>query len=347
MSSARFIFWAGLSIGSSVGIILINKSIMSYYAFNYVFTLTTLHFLTQAILMEILVMASVIKPAKLPNKDNLLTAACGVASIVFMNFNLRFNSVGFYQMTKLLCIPLIVFIETKYYGKVFSGKIKFSLMLVLAGVGITAVTDLLVNRLGLVFGAIAVFSTTQFQIWQGSKQEQYKIQPIQITHSVSFPMALICGVCAAVFEGVYTDDSVLDHEFDGMKEIGMIFLSCCFAILVNICSFTLIGKFSAVTYQVIGHMKTILVLVGGLLMFKFNGTTRQLMNNLSGIVLAMIGVILYGHLKSASAGNSDWLDQFFPNFFVNALKYFDGRNAAVQTYEMVDNDNKEKVDDKV
>jgi len=277
----------------------------------------------------------IIKPAKLPVKDNVLTAACGVASIAFMNFNLQFNSVGFYQMTKLMCVPLMVFIQSQYYGKVFSGKVKFALLLVLAGVGVTGITDIQINFLGLIFGSLAVLSTTQFQIWQGAKKDQYKVTPIQITHSVSFPLAIICGLCAIVIEGAVAEDSVFDHEFSGPVEIGYILLSCAFAISVNICSFTLIGNSSAITYQVIGHLKTVLVLLGGFLLFGFRGTSFQLAYNLSGIVIAMFGVVLYGHLNSISAGASDLISSYCPFWFSRQLHRFDG--AADRAYEMVDN----------
>eukprot|EP00475_Leptophrys_vorax_P026718 TRINITY_DN37907_c0_g1_i1.p3 TRINITY_DN37907_c0_g1~~TRINITY_DN37907_c0_g1_i1.p3 ORF type:complete len:344 (-),score=97.53 TRINITY_DN37907_c0_g1_i1:1379-2410(-) len=313
-SQASFLFWACLSICSSVGIILVNKAIMQKFHFDYVFTLTTMHFFAQAMVMEIVVWMGIIKPARLPFKDNVLTAGCGVASIAFMNFNLQFNSVGFYQMSKLMCIPLMVFIQSHYYNKVFTGKVKFSLLLVLAGVGITGVTDIQVNLVGLVFGALAVFSTTQFQIWQGAKKDQYKVTPIQITHSVSFPLAIICAVCALAIEG-FGEPSVFDHEFRKTEEIGYIALSCLFAISVNICSFTLIGNSSPITYQVIGHLKTVLVLLGGFAVFGFKGTKLQMAYNLLGIGVAMGGVVLYGHLTSLSAGSNDVLTQFcLPSF---------------------------------
>jgi solute carrier family 35 protein E3 len=338
-----FVFWACLSICSSVGIILVNKTIMSKFHFNYVFTLTTLHFVAQAIVMEICVWMGIIKAGKLPMKDNILTAACGVASIAFMNYNLQFNSVGFYQMTKLMCIPLMVFIQSSYYGKTYSGKIKFSLCLVLLGVGITGVSDIQVNFLGLIFGTLAVLSTTQFQIWQGAKKDQHKVTPIQITHSVSFPLAIICGLCAIFIEGftISEDDvSVFDHEFSGFAEIGYIGLSCMFAISVNICSFTLIGNSSAVTYQVIGHLKTVLVLLGGFALFGFNGTTFQLLYNLSGIAVAMVGVVLYGHLGSIGAGGTDVLSAYCPFWFTRVLHRFDA--TAERQYELVDNPNNRK-----
>ena len=44
-------------------------------------------------------------------------------------------------------------------------------------------------------------------------------------------------------------------------------LDICHALAVNLCSFGLIGRTSAITFQVVGHMKTCLVLVGGYMLF--------------------------------------------------------------------------------
>jgi len=283
------------------------------FGFNFVFTLTTLHFLSQALLMQIIVFMGMVQKPRLPIRDNLMASACGVAAIVFMNYNLKFNSVGFYQVTKLMCVPLMVFIENAFYGKLFSRQIKFSLALILVGVGITAVTDIQVNLIGLAFGALAVICTTQFQIWQGAKQTEYQITPVQVIQSVSLPMAIICGTCAIVFEGFLTEKSVFQHRFQSWSDIGMIFLSCSLAISSNICGVTLIGRSSAVTFQVIGHLKTVLILLLGYILFGFNGSSSQLLWSLVGIAFAMMGVILYGHFKTIKQDNSaDCLSLFFP-----------------------------------
>merc|ERR1719409_447899 len=55
-------------------------------------------------------------------------------SIGFLNLSLGFNSVGFYQMTKLVIIPCTVMMHTVYYGKKYSSAIKGALGILLLGV---------------------------------------------------------------------------------------------------------------------------------------------------------------------------------------------------------------------
>ena len=45
----------------------------------------------------------------------------------FLNLSLGFNSVGFYQMTKLAIIPCTVMLQGTFYGRKFSAPVKWSL----------------------------------------------------------------------------------------------------------------------------------------------------------------------------------------------------------------------------
>lgn len=59
------------------------------------------------------------------------------------------------------------------------------------------------------------------------------------------------------------------------------------------------------TLQVIGHAKTCLVLAGGFLFFPSHGKqNEQLYSQIAGMSVAMVGVVLYGHLKHAAGGQS-------------------------------------------
>ena len=64
-------------------------------------------------------------------------------------------------------------------------------------------------------------------------------------------------------------------------------MSAVLGLLVSVSTFLLIGATSALTYTVCGHIKTVIILAGGVLLF---GDTMPL-KKLSGIGLAMIGII--------------------------------------------------------
>jgi len=58
-----------------------------------------------------------------------------------------------------------------------------------------------------------------------------------------------------------------------------------FALGVNISNYLVLGKTSPLTYQVLGHMKTVLILILGFTVFKKPVDIR----NVIGITIAMVG----------------------------------------------------------
>lgn len=72
---------------------------------------------------------------------------------------------------------------------------------------------------------------------------------------------------------------------------GFIVLSCLISISVNFSTFLVIGKTSPVTYQVLGHLKTCLVLAFGYSLLRDPFSWR----NILGIMVALVGMILYSY----------------------------------------------------
>lgn len=70
-----------------------------------------------------------------------------------------------------------------------------------------------------------------------------------------------------------------------------IILSCLIAVSVNFSTFLVIGKTSPVTYQVLGHLKTCLVLGFGYTLLHDPFTER----NIIGILVAIFGMGLYSY----------------------------------------------------
>ena len=68
-------------------------------------------------------------------------------------------------------------------------------------------------------------------------------------------------------------------------------LSCLISVSVNFSTFLVIGKTSPVTYQVLGHLKTCLVLTFGYVLLHDPFSWR----NILGIFVAMIGMVSYSY----------------------------------------------------
>lgn len=70
-----------------------------------------------------------------------------------------------------------------------------------------------------------------------------------------------------------------------------IILSCLISVSVNFSTFLVIGKTSAVTYQVLGHLKTCLVLAFGYVLLHDPFSWR----NILGILIAVVGMVVYSY----------------------------------------------------
>ncbi|MCH86588.1 UDP-galactose transporter 2-like [Trifolium medium] len=78
-----------------------------------------------------------------------------------------------------------------------------------------------------------------------------------------------------------------------------IVLSCSIAVGTNLSQFICIGRFTAVSFQVLGHMKTILVLTLGFILFGKEGLNLQV---IVGMIIAIMGMIWYGNASSKPGG---------------------------------------------
>lgn len=80
-----------------------------------------------------------------------------------------------------------------------------------------------------------------------------------------------------------------------------ILLSCSLAVFCNVSQYLCIGRFSAVTFQVLGHMKTVCILTLGWLLFDSQLTVK----NILGMTVAVLGMIVYSWAIEAEKRKPD------------------------------------------
>ncbi len=122
-------------------------------------------------------------------------------------------------------------------------------------------------------------------------------------------------ICAAfaVFEIHTNSTEFYSTAYEGGSSLLFaIFMTCVMAVAVNIVTYALIGKTSAVTYQVVGHFKTCLTLLGGYLLFETSKKSASV-SNIFGIFVALFGMYLYGDIKSSTSTNESFLSRMLPS----------------------------------
>ncbi|KAG6775489.1 hypothetical protein POTOM_018945 [Populus tomentosa] len=311
------------NVVTSVGIILVNKALMATYGFSFATTLTGLHFATTTLLTVVLRWLGYIQPSHLPLPDLLKFVLFANCSIVGMNVSLMWNSVGFYQIAKLSMIPVSCFLEVVLDNVRYSRDTKLSILVVLLGVAVCTVTDVSVNAKGFIAAVIAVWSTSLQQYYVHFLQRRYSLGSFNLlghTAPAQAASLLLVGPFLdywltnnRVDSYAYSITSILAYQrtyrgFEPMLDYDktmkrathlFILLSCSIAVGTNLSQFICIGRFSAVSFQVLGHMKTILVLILGFILFGKEGLNLHVV---IGMIIAVIGMIWYGNASSKPGG---------------------------------------------
>ncbi|KAA8550386.1 hypothetical protein F0562_002070 [Nyssa sinensis] len=279
-----------LSVASSVSIVICNKALMSNLGFPFATTLTSWHLMVTYCTLHVAKRFNFFENKPIDMKTVMLFGILNGVSIGFLNLSLGFNSIGFYQMTKLAIIPFTVLLETLFLNKQFSQKIKFSLFLLLVGVGIASVTDLQLNLLGSILSLLAIVTTCVGQILTNTIQKRLNVSSTQLLYQSAPFQAAILFVSGPLMDQYLTNQNVFAFKYSPLV-LEFIILSCLIAVSVNFSTFLVIGKTSPVTYQVLGHLKTCLVLGFGYTLLHDPFTER----NIIGILIAILGMVLYSY----------------------------------------------------
>merc|ERR1712023_371521 len=99
----------------------------------------------------------------------------------------------------------------------------------------------------------------------------------------------------------FTEDLNAPKAFDfNLSFLVCLMLSGGLAFCVNLSGFLVIGKATRVTYNVVTHCKTVVVILGGFLLF----ASPLVLKNVFGIVVTLLGAWSYAYFKLMGASDS-------------------------------------------
>ncbi|CAM0903909.1 unnamed protein product [Alopecurus aequalis] len=286
------------NVVTSVGIIMVNKALMATHGFSFATTLTGLHFATTTLMTLVMKWLGYVQPSHLPLSELVKFVFFANLSIVGMNVSLMWNSVGFYQIAKLSIIPLLCIMEVLFENFRYSRDTKLSIVVVLLGVGVCTVSDVSVNGQGLVAAIVAVCGTALQQHYVNYLQRKYSLNSLKLLGHTAPAQAASLLILGPFVDFWLTRNRIDTFHYTSTVTF-FIVLSCVIAVGTNLSQFICIGRFTAVTFQVIGHMKTILVLTLGFLFFGKEGLNFHVA---VGMVLAVVGMIWYSNASSKPGG---------------------------------------------
>jgi len=285
---------------SSVGIVILNKLLYSTLKFQAGTFLMSMNALVTFVCCCVLTVSSellfgggsyygnLFKTKHIPINLVLKGAITTAGSILFGNLSLMYNSVGVFQISKMMIIPAQIGLLYFLHGKKTSLMTILSLLLLCAGVGIVVVTDVEMNLLGLVYSLLTVATTSISQVYVSEITKEVNCNPFQLLLWTSPFISLF----------ILASSPVLDN-WEGLDPLPLvslilIFGSCLMAFHVNFSAYLLLDNSGPITYQVLGQIKTISVVFFGALLFS---KTALPIGYYVGIVIAIGSSIWYSYLK--------------------------------------------------
>ncbi|GLI68535.1 hypothetical protein VaNZ11_012975 [Volvox africanus] len=315
-----------MNVISASGIVFANKAVFQTYGFHFTYALTWMHTVFTLVGMRVFAAGGMFPVKPIAQSRLVPLAAAYVAYIVLCNLSLKVNTVGFYQVMKIAVAPTVIGLELVMFGRVPPLRIVASVMVVCVGIGVATVTDaqMVSNLIGIAVGVGATIMTALYQIWAGSKQRELKASSMQLLHAYTPQATLMLGILVPLCEpmgwatvppqpmGVApgTDavapsppqrplGTLLAYHYTPAA-VSAIVISAVLGLLVSLSTFLVIGATSSLTYNVVGHLKTVIILTGGCLFFGDSMPAKKFL----GVCIAMAGIVWYTQQKLSTAGGA-------------------------------------------
>jgi len=310
---------------STVAVTFINKTCFSRVEFGYPAALCNIHFLVTLLGVELLYRAKMFQKVTVVNvRDSNFMAIAVVIGIVtpLNNTSLKLNSIGFYQIMKLLVTPCVVLIEYVLDRKVLSKQRTVLLVAVCVSVMISSKGALGHSYYGTICALIWVPFAALYKVQWGRVKAMYNCSTLALMRAV-----LPYSICVqAAMSPLVDPPGILDFAWT-WEAVFWIALSGIFAFLVNFSGFLVMGNISALAHVLLGQLKTAIIMIGAAILFGSKYTPSQLV----GAIGAVVAIILYSHVtikEKETDSDRDKDDLTIPLVSSSSSKTMKSMNAA-------------------
>jgi solute carrier family 35 protein E3 len=204
-----------------------------------------------------------------------------------MNYCLAESSIGFYQISKLACIPTILLLEKIFdvRNQTLSTGLVCSLIMIITGMCLVIQQEIIINIRGVCWAVLGVVTTSLAQIFFNPLQKELNLDPMQLLYHTSPWLVIGSAATLPYFEDI---NHLVSFSFDRYC-IGMIALTCVISVLFNISNYQLLSTITPLSYTILSHVKTLFVILLGSYLYPVVTTSFMYI----GIVLAFTGAVAY------------------------------------------------------
>ncbi|EXJ82387.1 hypothetical protein A1O3_06200 [Capronia epimyces CBS 606.96] len=232
---------------------------------------------------------SVFPAVRLPLKEVFPISVLFVGFLLFGNLSLALNDVSVYQLAKIMTTPTVVAVNFVLFRKRISAALLAAIVVSCLGVALTnmatgAVTS---NPVGTYVAIVAFVTTAFYQIWIGKKVQDLDVTgPQLLLNQAPISVGLLLLLCPLT-------DTMPDLRSVEPAILATFVLSGVLAAGLNLSQFLIIGRTSAVTFNVVSNAKNVIIIVLG--WYTVHRAPSWL--DFMGVSLALGGAAAYSWLR--------------------------------------------------
>jgi solute carrier family 35 protein E3 len=278
---------------SSVAITFINDAVFSKAEFGYPAMLCLNGFVATFIGTEIMRWFSLVEPMKhspapsLKDPNFLILVVVVGLSKTLNNASLKYNSMGFYQIFKLLVTPLVVLLEYGLNGKTLSIRRTMALFMVCVFVYFSVQGDLEFSAVGTAWAVLWVPFAAIYKVLWGKVKTMYNCSTLALMHAV-MPYAIVLQI----FISPLVDPPGIRNYHWTAETVVLLSMSGFGAFFVSFSGFLVMGNVGALAHTLLGPMKTAVTMVGAYLLLQTHFSPMQLF----AAAGALISLMAYTHI---------------------------------------------------
>ncbi|KAK9103522.1 hypothetical protein Sjap_020776 [Stephania japonica] len=289
---------------SNIGVLLLNKYLLSFYGYRYPIFLTMLHMISCSLYSFIAIHSlELVPPQQILSRRQFLKifALCLIFcfSVVCGNTSLRYLPVSFNQAIGATTPFFTAVFAFLIICKKESAEVYLALLPVVFGIVLASNSEPLFH----LFGFLVCVGSTAGRALKSVVQGILLSNEAEKLHSMNLllymaPMAALILLPVTL----YIEGNVLGVTLEKAKEdLYIVFLlvgNATVAYLVNLTNFLVTKHTSALTLQVLGNAKAAVAAVVSVLIFR-NPVTIM---GMTGFAVTIMGVVAYSEAKKRSRG---------------------------------------------
>lgn len=230
-----------------------------------------------------------------------------------MNNCLANSSIGFYQISKLGCIPITLLLETLLgrSRQQLTGNLLFSLLLITIGMILVVRQEIVYSEVGLMWAVAGIITTSAAQIYFAPLKKELELDSLQLLFHTAPWLTFGSFAMIPLFENV---DEILNYGLD-VELLTAVGMSCLAAVVFNISNYSVLTAISPLSYTILGHVKTLIIVLIGSYLFRQWPTGHMAL----GMIIAVLGVAFYTAECEAQALNKTTAGTALPIVVANKV----------------------------